>query len=87
MTIVVQPSLFGSSGDLGVASLAEAVERRELTDGAWIDLRPGFVTEEFLTLARTEDPTWEETARLTLLKRVMAEHVMSADAPDVYDQL
>jgi alkylated DNA repair dioxygenase AlkB len=42
--IVVQPSLFGSSGDLGVADLGSAVERRPLSDGAWIDLRPGFIT-------------------------------------------
>jgi hypothetical protein len=52
-----------------------------------LGVRPGFVTEEFLTLARTEDPTWEQKARLTLLKRVMAERVMSAGAPDVYEQL
>src|SRR5215470_8729788 len=42
--IVVQPSLFGSSGELGVADLGAAVERRPLSDGAWVDLRPGFVT-------------------------------------------
>jgi alkylated DNA repair dioxygenase AlkB len=42
--LVVQPSLFGSSGDLGVADLGAAVERRALADGAWIDLRPGFIT-------------------------------------------
>jgi alkylated DNA repair dioxygenase AlkB len=53
---VVQPSLFGSSGDLGVAELGAAVERRRLSDGAWIDLRPGFVTaadELFDVLAAT----------------------------------
>jgi alkylated DNA repair dioxygenase AlkB len=44
MSLVVQPSLFGSSGSLGIAELGGAVERRPLADGAWIDLRPGFVT-------------------------------------------
>jgi alkylated DNA repair dioxygenase AlkB len=44
MSLVVQPSLFASSGDLGLASLGAAVERRQLSDGAWIDLRRGFVT-------------------------------------------
>jgi alkylated DNA repair dioxygenase AlkB len=44
VSLVVQPSLFGSSGDLGVADLGAAVQRRWLSDGAWIDLRPGFVT-------------------------------------------
>src|SRR5215472_7180145 len=54
--IVVQPSLFGSSGDLGVADLGADVERRPLSDGAWIDLRPGFITaadELFDALAST----------------------------------
>jgi alkylated DNA repair dioxygenase AlkB len=41
---VIQPSLFGSSGDLGVAPLAESVQRRPLSDGAWIDVRQGLVT-------------------------------------------
>ena len=41
--LVVQPSLFGSSGDLGLADLDAAVERRLLCDGAWIDLRPGWI--------------------------------------------
>jgi alkylated DNA repair dioxygenase AlkB len=44
VSLVVQPSLFGSSGDLGVGDLGECVERRPLSDGAWVDLRPGFVT-------------------------------------------
>jgi alkylated DNA repair dioxygenase AlkB len=43
-SLVVQPSLFGSSGELGIADLGAAVERRLLSDGAWIDVRPGFVT-------------------------------------------
>jgi len=44
VALIVQPSLFGSSGDLGLADLGTAVERRPLSDGAWIDVRPGFVT-------------------------------------------
>jgi alkylated DNA repair dioxygenase AlkB len=56
VSLVVQPSLFGSAGELGVADLSAAVERRRLSDGAWIDLRPGFVTaadELFDVLAST----------------------------------
>jgi alkylated DNA repair dioxygenase AlkB len=56
MPLVVQPSLFGSTGELGVAELGVAVERRPLSDGAWVDLRPGFVTaadELFDALAGT----------------------------------
>src|SRR3954454_11419480 len=44
MSFVVQPSPFGVSGEPGLADLGAAVERRPLSDGAWIDLRPGFVT-------------------------------------------
>ena len=44
MSLVVQPSLFGSAGELGVAELGDAVERRSLSDGAWLDVRPGFIT-------------------------------------------
>jgi alkylated DNA repair dioxygenase AlkB len=44
VSLVVQPSLFGSSGDLGVAELGTSVQRRPLSEGAWVDLRPGFVT-------------------------------------------
>jgi hypothetical protein len=56
VSFVVQPSLFGSSGELGIAELGAAVERRPLSDGAWVDLRPGFVTaadELFDALAST----------------------------------
>jgi alkylated DNA repair dioxygenase AlkB len=56
VSFVVQPSLFGYSGDLGLAKLGGAVERRPLSDGAWIDLRPGFITaadELFDVLAST----------------------------------
>ena len=55
MSLVVQPSLFGSLGELGLAELGGAVERRQLSDGAWVDLRRAFVTaadELFDELAR-----------------------------------
>jgi alkylated DNA repair dioxygenase AlkB len=61
MSLLVQPSLFGSSDAPGVAGLGAAVERRPLADGAWIDLRPGFITgadELFDALAR--DVPWQE---------------------------
>src|SRR5690349_12586355 len=44
MSLVVQPSLFGSLGEPDIGALGDAVERRPLSDGAWIDLRPGFIT-------------------------------------------
>jgi alkylated DNA repair dioxygenase AlkB len=44
VSLVVQPSLFGYLGELGVAELGAAVARRPLSDGAWVDLRPAFIT-------------------------------------------
>jgi hypothetical protein len=48
-----------------------------------LGVRGGFVTEEFLTLARADDPG----PRLDVLKREMAERVMAADAAAVYERL
>jgi alkylated DNA repair dioxygenase AlkB len=56
VSFVVQPSLFGSVGELGIAELGTTVERRSLSDGAWVDVWPGFVTaadELFDVLAGT----------------------------------
>lgn len=50
-------------------------------------LREGYVTDEFISLARTEGRTTAEEQRLTRLKIEMAERVMSAPAADVYDEL
>jgi len=47
-------------------------------------VREGFVTDEFIALARKERSPAEE-ARLDLLKLEMAERVMSSPAADVYD--
>jgi alkylated DNA repair dioxygenase AlkB len=62
MTLVVQPSLFGSVETLGVAELGEAVERRPLSDGAWVDLRPGFITaaDELFDVLASAVPWHEE---------------------------
>jgi alkylated DNA repair dioxygenase AlkB len=67
MPFVVQPSLFGSAGELGISELdGDAVERRSLSDGAWVDLCPGFVTAAdalFDHLARAV-PWQEERMRI-----------------------
>ncbi len=47
-------------------------------------VREGFVTDEFVTLARKERNA-EEEARLDLLKQEMAGRVMASPAADVYD--
>ncbi len=48
-------------------------------------LREGYVTDEFLDLARKPDLTDEENARLTQLKAEMAENVTGSPADEVYD--
>jgi alkylated DNA repair dioxygenase AlkB len=64
--MVVQPSLFGFVGELGVAELGDAVERRPLSGGAWVDLRPGFVTaaDELFDVLAGAVPWREEQMRI-----------------------
>src|SRR5215470_9098786 len=64
--MLVQPSLFGSAGSLGTAELGAAVERRELSDGAWVDLRPGFITaaDELFDALAGAVPWREERMRM-----------------------
>jgi alkylated DNA repair dioxygenase AlkB len=61
VSLVVQPSLFSSSGDLGLPGLGPAVARRPLSNGAWIDLRPSFITAaDRLFDALASDVPWHE---------------------------
>jgi len=48
-------------------------------------VREGFVTEEFIDLARKESRTGDEEAHLDSLKQAMADLVMSSPARDVYE--
>lgn len=48
-------------------------------------LREGFVTDEFIDLARTEERSAGQVRRLDSLKREMAERVMARPADEVYD--
>jgi len=48
-------------------------------------IRDGFVTEEFIDLARNDDRTDQQESRLDELKAQLARRVMAADAADVYD--
>ncbi len=50
-----------------------------------LQVREGYVTDEFIELARKEGRTAEETAHLDVLKSEMASRVMAAPAADVYD--
>ena len=52
---------------------------------ATLALREGFVTDEFIDLARTEDRTDDQERRLDGLKSEMAQRVMGHPADEVYD--
>ena len=54
---------------------------------ATLALREGFVTAEFIDLARTEERSAEQERRLDTLKREMAERVMARPAAEVYEAL
>jgi hypothetical protein len=48
-------------------------------------LRDGFVTDEFIDLARTEDRTDTQEARLVDLKAQLARRVLSASSDELFD--
>jgi hypothetical protein len=48
-------------------------------------LRDGFVTEEFIDLARAENRTDEQERQLDALKAQLAQRVMATPADEVYD--
>ena len=50
-----------------------------------LELRDGFVTDEFIDLARTEPRGADEERRLDVLKREMADRVMARPASEVYE--
>jgi hypothetical protein len=49
-----------------------------------LELREGFVTEEFIDLARTHDRSADQERRLDELKQEMADRVMARPADEVY---
>jgi hypothetical protein len=54
-------------------------------DSVTLLLRDGFVTEEFIDLARNDDRTDAQERRLDTLKAQLAQRVMATPAADVYD--
>jgi len=52
---------------------------------ALLVLREGFVSDEFIDLARTEERTADQERRLDAMKREMADHLMAHPPGEVYD--
>ncbi|MGF0308651.1 alpha-ketoglutarate-dependent dioxygenase AlkB [Rhodococcus sp. IEGM1428] len=61
MSLAMQGSLFGDD-DGGVGSL-QSVTRRELTLGAWIDVRPGWLSDTRLFDSLVTDVDWRAERR------------------------
>ncbi len=74
----VDPSL--ARPELGFARERFVFELRYRERSVTVALRAGFVTDEFVTLARTDPRSGEQEERLTRLKAELAERVMAADA-------
>jgi hypothetical protein len=79
---VVEPGLARAERGLALERFVFALTYRDRT--VMLSLREGFVTDEFIELARSERSP-EEEARLTDLKQEMAHRVMASRADDVYD--
>lgn len=80
---VVDPRLERPERGRALARFVFQLGYREQT--VTLAVREGFVTDEFIDLARTPDRSPAQESRLTDLKREMAELVMSTPAPEVYD--
>lgn len=52
MTAALQGSLFDGAEETNLRPLGSAVERTELSSGAWIDVRPGWITGSDLLFGR-----------------------------------
>ncbi len=50
-----------------------------------VALREGYVSEEFLALARMEQRTEQQEVRLTVLKQELADLLLASPATEVYD--
>ena len=61
MSLAMQGSLFGDD-DGGVGSL-QSVTRRELTLGAWVDVRPGWLSDSDLFDSLVTDVDWRAERR------------------------
>jgi hypothetical protein len=80
---IVDPSL--ARPDLGRLRESFVFEVTVGERSVTLTIRDGFVTEEFIDLASTDDRTDQQESRLDEQKAQLARRVMAADAADVYD--
>ena len=68
----MQPSLFDARSDVPVLGpLADRVRRHELTDGAWVDVRPGWMSGSVGLFERLRDDVPWRAERRTMYDRVV----------------
>jgi alkylated DNA repair dioxygenase AlkB len=78
MSVALQGSLLDSIDEVGLRPLAAATRRTTLTEGAWIDLRPGWMTgadELFTRLAR--NVPWQAERRQMYDRQVDVPRLLS----------
>ena len=78
MCVALQGSLLDSVDEVGLRSLGPAISRTTLTAGAWIDVRPGWLTgadELFSRLAR--DVPWQSERRQMYDRQVDVPRLLS----------
>lgn len=64
MDVVLQGSLLDQDDELGLRPLAGALRRTELNSGAWVDVRPGWLTgSEKLFVRLRKDVDWRSERR------------------------
>ena len=90
VTRAVTGGRFGIAPGLARPERGRALERFVFRLGyrgrsATLTLREGFVSDEFVDLARVQGRSAEQERRLDALKREMAERVMARPADEVYD--
>ena len=79
---VVDPALERPERGDALRTFAFRVSYRDRTVS--LVLREGFVTDEFVRLARSPDLTDQEQRRFTDMKQTLADHLMATEAVDVF---
>lgn len=78
MTAAFQASLFNTGDDITVRSLAGTVTRTALSDGAWLDLRPGWLAGADVVFERLRDTVpWHAESRVMYDRTVAVPRLLS----------
>lgn len=77
MSVGLQGSLLDQTEEVGLRALGTSVRRRELTDGAWVDVRPGWLTgADAMCHALIHDVDWRAERRMMYGREVETPRLM-----------